>query len=448
MALKAAQRIYNPADLTRAGNPSIIPAMPTHKPAAPAKILTVFLLLQVLGSGDLTPKDQIEQIRAFTRAYEFDYVSWTIDALELKFVQASLDTEDYLDAPAQKQVVLDYIELVRQIQNVETQLSDIYADPAISNPDRAAAPIRRQLDNLYSSRDQLGPLAESVLQNMLAAVTTELGFNPGGQPLPPVLYHATPLPWALIVSPRNIIQQDANISLETELTVEEHIQLEDQISKALNVSTLVVPVGGIGTYPTMIAQTTNLNWLAEVIGHEWIHNFLTLRPLGAMYNRSGEIRTMNETAANIAGKEIGARLIERFFPEFVPPPPAPESSAGSSQAAGAEPPVFDFRAEMYQTRITADALLADGKIEEAEVYMEARRLFFWDNGYRHIRKLNQAYFAFHGAYADTPESAAGEDPVGEAVRALRAQSRSLVDFVRAIAWITSFEELKETVEGK
>ncbi len=83
-----------------------------------------------------------------------------------------------------------------------------------------------------------------------------------------------------------------------------------------------------------------------------------------------------------------------------------------------EPPVFDFNAEMHVTRVRADELLAQGKIEEAEQYMEARRKVFWDNGYQ-IRVLNQAYFAFHGAYADVPGGAAGEDLVGPAVRKLR-----------------------------
>ena len=49
--------------------------------------------------------------------------------------------------------------------------------------------------------------------------------------------------------------------------------------------------------------------------------------------------------------------------------------------------------------------------------MEQRRQLFVENGY-YIRKLNQAYFAFYGAYADVPGGAAGEDPVGPAVRAL------------------------------
>ena len=65
-----------------------------------------------------------------------------------------------------------------------------------------------------------------------------------------------------------------------------------------------------------------------------------------------------------------------------------------------------------------------------------------------IRKLNQAYFAFHGAYADVPGGAAGEDPVGPAVRALRAQSDSLADFVNTIAWMTSFEQLQQAIKSE
>jgi hypothetical protein len=99
---------------------------------------------------------------------------------------------------------------------------------------------------------------------------------------------------------------------------------------------------------------------------------------------------------------------------------------------------------MHITRVTVDDLLAQGKIEEAEAYMEQRRGVFWENGY-HIRKINQAYFAFYGAYADQPGGAAGADPVGEAVRQLRARSPSLAEFIQRIAWMSSFEQLKEAV---
>ncbi len=97
---------------------------------------------------------------------------------------------------------------------------------------------------------------------------------------------------------------------------------------------------------------------------------------------------------------------------------------------------------MHETRVTVDGLLAEEKIEEAELYMEERRQFFWENGYR-IRKLNQAYFAFYGAYADLPGGAAGEDPVGAAVRSLRGKSDTLADFVKQMSWLTSYEDLLE-----
>ncbi|HWQ46173.1 MAG TPA: hypothetical protein VN376_04860, partial [Longilinea sp.] len=95
--------------------------------------------------------------------------------------------------------------------------------------------------------------------------------------------------------------------------------------------------------------------------------------------------------------------------------------------------------------VNADELLAAGQIEEAEAYMEARRQVFWQQGYL-IRRLNQAYFAFYGAYANSPGGAAGEDPVGPAVRALRASSTSLADFIARIAWMNSFSDLQSAVE--
>ena len=188
---------------------------------------------------------------------------------------------------------------------------------------------------------------------------------------------------------------------------------------------LVEEVGGIGTYPTMVQETDDLNWLLEVISHEWIHNYLELRPLGINYDTTPELRTMNETTASLAGKEIASAVIARYYPERVPPPPPPQPITPPSDQKPTEPaspPAFDFRAEMHITRLHVDELLAAGKIDDAESYMEQRRQFLWDNGYQ-IRKLNQAYFAFHGAYADEPGGAAGNDPVGPAVRALRDKER-------------------------
>lgn len=407
-------------------------------------IFFIILASLLMGGSTLPASDQTERVRAFTRDIEFDYIAWIMNALEIKLDQLALGTAAYLSPPARHQQVLDYLDLVVQIQQNEAELQEFYASPDIVNPQAATAPLRKKLDELYARRARLGPLAESVLQEQLSQVVTQIGLTLVGQPLPPVLYHSTPLPRALIVSPRDTIRQDDNISISPDLTLDQQVALEDRVDRALNVSSLVVDIGGIGVYPTMVMQTSDLNWTAEVVAHEWTHNFLTLRPLGVNYESSPELRTMNETVASIAGKEIGRLLMETYYPELAPPPPPEEPPAPSPAPAAppAEPPPFDFRAEMHDTRVKVDQLLADGNIDEAESYMNARRLVFWDNGF-HIRKINQAYFAFYGAYADQPGGAAGEDPVGAAVRLLRSRSASLADFLNRISWMTSFEQLKE-----
>ena len=145
----------------------------------------------------------------------------------------------------------------------------------------------------------------------------------------------------------------------------------------------------------------------------------------------------------LPGTEIGTEVLRRYYPDLLPPEPAPAASVSSPEEPAA--PSFDFRAEMHATRIQVDQLLAEGKVTEAERFMDAQRRMFYEHGYA-IRKLNQAYFAFYGAYADQPGGAAGEDPVGPAVRELRARSTSLAAFMRRIAAMTSFTQLNDALK--
>jgi hypothetical protein len=390
----------------------------------------------------MPPGDEIERVRAYTRAIEFDYIGWTIDAIGIKLGQAALGTDRYLPSKDQREVLSKYLEIIGRHQAVEAQLYDIYADPSISDPVEASKALQLEQEINLEQLAQIEPLAESILQKQIGTIIADFDLDLGGQPIPPLLYHTTPPPAALIVSPKDEIRQITNISIDPGLSVDEQERLEDEVDSALSVSTLVVPIGGVGVFPTMVMQTTDLNWLTEVIAHEWIHNYLTLRPLGINFLTSPELRTMNETTAAIAGKEIGRAVMERYYPQLMPPEPEAETAPQESEPGS--PQLFDFRAEMRETREVTDRLLAEGKIEQAEIYMELRRQYFWDFGY-HIRKLNQAYFAFHGAYADQPGGAAGDDPIGAAVRALRDQSPSLVDFLNQISWMWSVEQLTEAV---
>lgn len=410
-------------------------------------ILGLLLLGFLLGRSSLPPGDRLERIRFYTRAMEFDFVEWTLKAFGVKLEQAVLGTATYLPLSSEPDLVLSYLQALVEIGSLEYQVSTLYTDPAVADAFQASEPLRLRLAELNRERKRLEPVAETILQDQLGVVAAEASLTLGGQTIPPALYHTTPPPHSLIVSPRQVIQQDFSVSISPGLSLEEIVLLENQVDRALDVSSLVVNVGGIGLYPTMVMETTDINWLAEVIAHEWIHNYLTLRPLGLLYLESPALRTMNETTASIAGKELGRMLIERYYAEFLPPPPvaAPETSPSVEPQ---EPPAFDFRLEMRKTRIQVDALLEKGQVTEAEAYMEARRQFFWQNGYR-LRKINQAYFAFYGAYADEPGGgAAGADPVGAAVRLLRQQSPSLRSFLQRIAWLYSFEQLEQQVTAQ
>ncbi len=409
--------------------------------------LTIVLMMMamILGESVVTMSDPLERLGALTRPIEFDYVSWTLDALGLKLGQIALDSSGYLPEKDRSATVLAALSLIQQINQAEARLNDIYADPNISDPGATSQDLRDQIDALRKQRAQLEPLAESILQDQVNEIAKMAGLTLGGQAIPPVLYHTTPPPDALIISPRNVIRQDQDISISPNITVDQMDTLENQVDQSLNVSSLVVGIGGIGVYPTMVMETTDINGLTEVVAHEWVHNYLTLHPLGFSYMNSPELRTMNETVATIAGKELSRMLVERYYPQFLPPEPAPIDQS-TSQNPPASPPPFDFRAEMHLTRVTVDQLLAEGKIDAAESYMEQRRVFFWDNGY-HIRKLNQAYFAFYGAYADQPGGEAGADPVGTAVRLLREKSSSLANFINRIAWMWNFDQLKKAVGG-
>lgn len=409
-------------------------------------VFFVILLSFVLGGGAVRYDTEINPYRDYTRGIRYNYVSWVANASFMKLQQAAIGSPYYLDRARRKVIVMDYLRNMEAVLQTEWQLEQIYANPHIADPEAASQDVRDYLDDLYTEQRQLAPFAESVLEEQVGAMLAEAGLTSGGQPLPDPLYHVSPLPMALIVSPRDAIYQERNISLLADLPVDKQDALEEQIFAEQNKSALVVAIGGVGIYPTMGMRSTNLPWTIDTLAHEWSHNYLSLHPLGMNYMTTPELRTINETVASIVGTEIGQMVLERYYPELVVADRSPVGLVSSVDGMPSpEEAPFDYRAEMRETRVHVDELLAAGKVIEAEVYMEMRRQFFWENGYA-IRKLNQAYFAFHGAYADMPGGAAGQDPVGPAVRKLREQSGSLEEFIKRVRWVDSFDELLEMLE--
>jgi hypothetical protein len=214
-------------------------------------------------------------------------------------------------------------------------------------------------------------------------------------------------------------------------------KLESEVD-GLGVSSLVVDLGGFGAiYPTSVSDSGGMRFVIETAIHEWVHQYLAFRPLGFRYVLDGigivkdsDIVTLNETVAGITAKELADDLIATYYPQLNKSAPAPPSASG-----------FDFNQTMKDIRRAVDVLLTQGKVSEATAYMEQQRRFLQTKGF-YIRKLNQAYFAFNGIYADSPTSI---DPLGDQVRELRDRRGSLKEFLASVSVMTARQDVVNAI---
>jgi len=401
-------------------------------------LLLVALLLGLAAEGP-PPAKFDTRVNYLLTGEQFDFASWEAQALLGKLTHRLIAPQRYMDESARHDFFLDYLRVVADVQRLEWEIHRAYTDPEVENPDAATAEMRAHLAKLRAEEKSHQSLAEAILEEQTACVLVSEGFGALGQELPPIGAHFTPLPLLLVVSPRDHIENVFSLKLRHGLSVARQEAIEEKVDADFDVSSLVTGIGGLSAYPAMLLESSSLNWVTNVTAHEWTHHYLAPRPLGWNYDGAPETRIINETVACIVGGETGREMVARYYPELLPPEPKPED-----KVSPAEPPTFDFRAEMRDTRIQVDELLAQGKIEEAETYMEERRQEFVAQGYA-IRKLNQAYFAFHGAYADRP-GAAGADPIGPTVQELRERSPDLHTFVAQIAHVTTLAELESLLE--
>jgi hypothetical protein len=409
-------------------------------------ILWIFFLSMIvllLGDGG-SERDESRrgQVTALSREYLFDYATWEFDALWGKVRQELFGIHPYLDTGDGKTIILDYLQRLAEVQTLERQIDQIYANPEIRDPEAASVEMRHERDRMRHDLAEDQPLVEGILEEQVSAVLIEEGFGVLGQVLPPVSMHFTELPALLVISPRDHIEFAVDLTL-VNLTVEEREALERRIESKLDVSALVVPLGGISLYPSMVVETSYLPRAIEVTAHEWSHHYLSFYPLGLEYTAQPETRLINETVADFFGKAVALKVMQRYYPEMPQPdyslqtfePPAPVEITGDPDAL----PLFDYGREMNEIRVTVDFLLSQGWITQAETYMEYRRREFVRNGYS-IRRMNQAYFAFYGGYQGEP-GAGGSDPIGPAIQALLNKGDDLQDYLQTARSITTRDEL-------
>ncbi len=371
----------------------------------------------------------------------FDWVGWETKAV--------LEEADWWlhgrplpgDQASQKAEVLAFLKRQRQIGELENRIRDEVARlpqhaPASPTLPASIAALQNDLDHLYRRQQKVAPRVERILAAQVSQVLADEGFGHDSRVWPPVTFRFNDLPTYLVISPRDEIRIYRGIHLLPDISEAERTSLETAIEARLDVSALVVDLGGIGSWPTMVTDTASLRSLLDIIAHEWTHTYLLLRPLGLHYSDSQDLTTMNETVASIVGSEVADLVIARYYPELAPPPTTAKSPAEERSA-----PQDDFNRAMRRIRLHVDELLAEGRVSEAEAYMEAERQKLVAAGYP-LRRLNQAYFAFYGSYATSPASV---DPIGPWMRQLRAQSESLKAFLDRVAQMRSLDDLLRTL---
>jgi hypothetical protein len=376
-------------------------------------------------------------------SHGFKLGAWEVSAWQQKIQDAIHRPGADLSPTAQHDLVVGYFANIDKIDDLSRQIEASYADVSQSDPKAAAAALQAELDGLRATQRSNRPAVESILQNQVSEVLAANGLLTANRLWPPVLFHFSESPDVLIVSPRDHIALDRSAFVQPGQPVAEWEHIEGQVEQGLNESVLVDGTGGFSAYPTMVVEYSDLRWVLSTIAHEWFHTYLAFYPLGWHYFDNGDTRTLNETSASLFGDELGDQVLSRFYPERVPPPPPPPAPAQANKVSGQpvqpKQPRFSFGATMRNTRLKVDELLSQGKITEAEAYMEAQREVLAAHGYI-LRKLNQAYFAFHGSYAVGPSAT---DPIGDKLRALRERSTSLRTFVQTVRGVTSVAQLDE-----
>lgn len=395
------------------------------------------------GSAVSDGQARFQAIGGLVGSRAFSLVGWEWQALGEKIESWRSGVGTGLTTEEERAVVLGYVEGIRRVRTAQERVNRLVSLDAA--PEELAQ-ARHDLADLRQRQTGRRPLAEAVIQRQVGQMLVEAGIGIHNAPVPPVNFTFTEPPQILIISPRQEIRNVYARMLAPDIDAAEAGEKEMTIAAQTDYSAYITKIGGLGAYPTMVVESTNIEWLVSTVAHEWVHNYLTLFPLGMRFGSSPELTTLNETVADIVGDEIGRRVLLHFYPEFAPRPVRQaQTQTPPTPADPEDPSVFDFNREMGKTRRQVDELLASGDYLAADAYMESRRRLFVENGY-HLRVLNQAYFAFHGSYAT---GGASSSPIGAQLQELQRKTpEDIAGFLRTVRWFTSAADLERVLSGE
>jgi predicted nucleic acid-binding Zn-ribbon protein len=367
------------------------------------------------------------QLDLIAGPYKFSIALWELNAIP----RAVYEVVSNNRAPVDDEVetVMRYFSITGQISRLELEINS-------GSGEEGLAALQAELEELQQQKTELTGTVERIIGRQIReALVAEGIYNPMlgvNINFPPLSFVLEEPPLLLVVSPRDRIESTWEITLKPGTSLEEIENIEADVD-GLDVSSLVVELGGFGgTFPNFVSDRGSLKFTVETAAEEWLHQYLVFTPLGFSYlldatgiSPNYEIATINETVAGMISEEIGARVLAKYYPDY-----------GTAQ--GDE----EFNRQMREIRRAVDDYLARGEIEPAEAFMEERRQHLESRGY-YIRKLNQAYFAFYGTYADSPTSISS---IGAEMRELRERSTSLKDFLDTASGINSRKDLQRSIE--
>ena len=393
-------------------------------------LIFVTLVLMVITSHDnfvMTPT------KSLSSQHRFSIIEWEINNIGSKLWNKLTNSSYKLHGIQAPREFSDFMCLQQEVRSLYTEAK--YEIAKNGSSQESVPDHLRELNKLKDKQRDLGVFIEGFLEDIVEDSISShgIGYKIGSIHFPPVAISFSPLPKLLVTSPRSNIFRLENILLSPDISTEEIIALENSIETNSDLSAIVVDIGGIATYPAMISSMSSMEHTLNLISHEWLHHFLAFRPLGQHMLASGQMNELNETIANIFGEAISKELMVTYSDDLNMTTCSSKPTHGSTS--------FDFSLEMKLIRNKVDSLLQTGQIDQAEAFMENKRLFLVSKGYP-IRKLNQAYFAFHGTYTDHP--AAISDTFDKLVK-LQERYPSLREFIWAVSGVSTYQEFLQLV---
>ena len=391
------------------------------------------LLLVAAGVGR---GDAISELHRTSAPYEQDLVRWEITHFTDKWFRLAVGVFGDPDDEERFERVEEFFRVSHEMSAKRRETERALADGA---SDTEIEVLEVERSRLERRRTALSPLVEETLEGAISQSANDLGVISRFGPVrwPPVDFAFQEGGHVLVRSPRDAIVRLDDRLLTSDISLPEQDELERKV-EALddNVSAIVARIGGVATYPAQVTPDTSLRGALFVASHEWVHHWLIFHPLGRAWFAGGELTSVNETVANIAAEELSDRAFELLTGEVVIREPWQPPRAGEPRPTP-EPGVFDSGTRCGR-RVPGWKSCWKGEGRRGGGIPGREAAAVREQGHN-IRKLNTAWFAFHGTYADGPASIS---PIEPQLRTIRADSEDLAEFLDRVAVIDEDGELE------